>query len=211
VFTGIVEEIGVVRGIKKGVEAITLQIQASFTPQLEFGESVAVNGTCLTVEAKAGDDFQAQVMPQTFRHTNLSQLQLGSRVNLERALRLDSRLGGHIVQGHVDGVGRILSSFTESNAVVLWISLPEELEPYVLLHGSIAVDGTSLTISALEANRFAVSLIPHTRGQTILGEKRVGELVNLEADVLGKYVEKLLTKKENTGLTLEKLARFGFV
>jgi riboflavin synthase len=209
-FTGIVEEVGMIKAVKKASESILLQIQADFTSQLELGESVAVNGACLTVEEKNPRDFQAQVMPQTFHHTNLNLLQPGSRVNLERALPLSGRLGGHLVLGHVDGVGKIISRDARSNAVIFWLSAPEDVNPFLLLHGSVAVDGASLTIAELEAGRFAVSLIPHTRAKTILGERKQGELVNLEADVLGKYVQKFLLQKENPGLSMETLARYGF-
>lgn len=210
-FTGIVQEVGRVQGIDKQGESILIQLAAAFASELELGESVAVNGTCLTVEAKRDGSFQAQVMPQTFRHTNLSLLQKGSRVNLERALRLDSRLWGHLVLGHVDGVGKVLSIKPQGNAVVFWISAPKEVAAYLIPKGSIAVDGTSLTVAELKEDSFAVSLIPHTRGVTILSERKVGELMNLEADVLGKYVKKYLEKDDRAGLSLDKLAQYGFV
>lgn len=209
-FTGIVQEVGTVKNLSKTGESILIQIEAAFAPALEPGESVAVNGTCLTVEAKGEHSFSAQVMPQTFRHTNLGLLQKGSRVNLERALRLDSRLGGHLVLGHVDGVGKVQSIRPQGIAVILWIGATPEVAQYLIPKGSIAVDGTSLTVAEFKRDSFAVSLIPHTRGVTILGERKVGELVNLEADVLGKYVKKYL-EKDSPGLSLEKLVGLGFV
>jgi len=208
-FTGIVEEIGTVEGINQSGESILLQIQASFAPDLKLGESVAVNGTCLTVEANEAGVFQAQVMPQTFRYTNLRFLQKGSRVNLERALRLDSRFGGHLVLGHVDGVGKVLRISPQGNAVIFWFSASWDVAQYLIPKGSIAVDGTSLTVAEIRGDSFAVSLIPHTRSATILGERKVGELVNLEADMLGKYVKKYM-EQEEPGLSKDKLARFGF-
>ncbi|MDF2667892.1 MAG: subunit alpha of riboflavin synthase [Paenibacillus sp.] len=193
-FTGIIEEIGRMRRIRKQGQAMILTIEARILLEdVKLGDSIAVNGVCLTVIAFDSDSFTVDVMPETFRLTTLARLQNGSRVNLERAMQASSRFGGHIVQGHVDTTGTIVARHREENAVVFQVE-PGSVEPmkYMLPHGSITIDGISLTLVAVSEQSFTVSIIPHTLAQTILEEKQPGDTVNLECDILGKYIERLL-------------------
>ncbi len=191
-FSGIVEETGKVAEVRRGRESLVLTIRARLALEgTRVGDSIAVNGVCLTVRALQGDAFTADVMAQTVRATTLGELRPGDPVNLERALRLGDRLGGHLVTGHVDGVGRILRREPRENSTLLEISLPPELAPYLVPKGSVAVDGVSLTVAALRPASFEVALIPHTAAVTTLGRRRPGDRVNLEADLFGKYVARL--------------------
>ncbi|MDP3937822.1 MAG: riboflavin synthase [Deltaproteobacteria bacterium] len=189
-FTGIVETLGRVRGITRVSGARRLTIEARL-PTLSLGESIAVNGVCLTVSRKGRGSFQAEVSPESVRRTALDGLRVGSKVNLERALRADGRLGGHIVQGHVDGVGKVVRIEPEANAWMYTFEAPAAVARYLVEKGSVAVDGVSLTVAGLRGRRFKVAIIPHTASNTTLGDREPGEPVNLEADVLAKYVEKL--------------------
>ena len=203
-FTGIIEEIGKVKALRRGARSFTLEIEASRVLEgTQVGDSIATNGVCLTVTRMDGSGFAADVMPETVERTALKRLQPGSRVNLERALTLNSRLGGHLVAGHVDATGRIAA---------LWLEIEAEpaLLRYVVEKGSIAVDGVSLTVARVDGRSFAVSLIPHTQGVTTLHERRVGERVNLESDMLAKYVEKLMGRAPQGGLTFDFLYENGF-
>lgn len=192
-FTGIVEEMGTVREVRHGAKSSILTIKASAVLEgTRVGDSIATNGVCLTVTSLGGDCFKADVMAETVRRTNLSELRAGDRVNLERALRLQDRLGGHLVSGHIDGLGRIARVTREDNATWVTIAAEPGLLRYVLERGSIAVDGVSLTVARLTAQDFSVSLIPHTGAETILLGKQPGATVNLECDLIGKYVERLL-------------------
>ena len=198
-FTGIVEEIGRIKNIRRGVRSITLDIEAcKVLEDVHVGDSICTNGVCLTVTemsaASAGGQgwFRADVMPETMRMTSLSQLQAGSEVNLERALTLNTRLGGHIVSGHIDGTGRIVRREKDDNAIWMWIECDRQLMKYIVPKGSITIQGISLTVAKVEDVRFAVSLIPHTQGVTTLHSAKVGSMVNLETDIIAKYVEKLL-------------------
>jgi riboflavin synthase len=192
-FTGIVEELGEVVEVRPQREAARLAVRGKIvTADAEYGDSIAVNGVCLTVAGSDGDVFTADVMKETLDRSALGVLQPGSRVNLERAVRADQRLGGHIVQGHVDGTGVLLSREPAEHWEVLRVSLPAELDRYVVEKGSIAVDGVSLTVTSVDTGGFAVSLIPTTLRGTTLGVKQPGDPVNLEVDVIAKYVEKLL-------------------
>jgi riboflavin synthase len=192
IFTGIIEEIGQVKQIKRGQQSFSLSIKAAkVLEEVKLGDSIAVNGVCLTVTGYSGASFEADVMPETYQRTTLKTLKSGSPVNLERALRLSDRLGGHLVQGHVDGIGTIINKSVEDIAILYGIEAPAEILKYVLKKGSIAVDGVSLTVVEVDNNRFSVSLIPHTAKLTILGWKREGDPVNLETDIIGRYVEKL--------------------
>lgn len=192
-FTGLVEELGAVTAVEEQGDAIRLTIEAPVVlADASHGDSIAVDGVCLTVADLAGDAFTADVMRQTLTHTALSRLAVGTKVNLERALAVGARLGGHIMQGHVDGTATLLSRTTSEHWDVLRFSLPADLARYVVDKGSIAVSGTSLTVADLGRDWFEVSLIPTTLAETILGELAVGDPVNLEVDVLAKYVEKLL-------------------
>lgn len=193
-FTGLVEEIGTMRRMTRQGQAMVLTIGASKVLEgVKLGDSIAVNGVCLTVIAFDGSSMTVDVMPETFRKTTLRQLAIGSPINLERAMQAGGRFGGHIVQGHVDGVGTIVSRKPEDNAIVFRIQ-PErpELMKYVISHGSITLDGISLTVVHAAEDYFTVSIIPHTLEQTILRHKQPGESVNIECDVLGKYIERLL-------------------
>jgi riboflavin synthase len=192
-FTGLVEELGTVTAVEEQGDAIRLTVEAPVVlADASHGDSIAVDGVCLTVAGMAADAFTADVMRQTLTHTALSRLAVGTKVNLERALAVGARLGGHIMQGHVDGIATLLSRTTSEHWDVLRFSLPADLARYVVDKGSIAVSGTSLTVADLGEDWFEVSLIPTTLEETILGELAAGDPVNLEVDVLAKYVEKLL-------------------
>lgn len=192
-FTGIVEELGTVAAVADRGDAVRLTITASTVLEdVEHGDSIAVDGCCLTVAGTGAGSWSADVMAQTLAMTSLGQLTPGARVNLERAATLQTRLGGHLVQGHVDGVGTILHRSPGRHWEVVTVSLPPALARYVVDQGSIAVDGVSLTVVAAGEDRFTVSLIPETLARTTLGTKQVGDPVNLEVDVIAKHVEKLL-------------------
>lgn len=191
-FTGIVEECGTVLGVLKNGVSGSLQIQASTVLEgTKTGDSIAVNGVCLTVTKLTKSSFTADVMAETFRRTNLGNLGKNSRVNLERAMAADGRFGGHIVSGHIDGTGVISRIKEEGNAVWIYISAPQSILNLIVEKGSVAVDGISLTVAAVSDKEFAVSVIPHTRENTALSGKKTGAVVNLENDIIGKYVQKL--------------------
>ncbi|MBB2746075.1 UNVERIFIED_ORG: riboflavin synthase [Microbispora rosea subsp. rosea] len=191
-FTGIVEELGEVVALEPRGDSARLTVRgAVVTADAGHGDSIAVNGVCLTVAGAEGDSFTADVMKETLDRSSLGALSPGSRVNLERAVRADQRLGGHIVQGHVDGTGEVLSREPGEHWEVVRLSLPADLARYVVEKGSIAVDGVSLTVAGVTDDSFSVSLIPTTLELTTLGRKKPGEPVNLEVDVIAKYVEKL--------------------
>jgi|SRR5437868_13565223 len=192
-FTGIVEELGEVVALRAHGDSAVLTLRGKVvTGDARHGDSIAVNGVCLTVVGVDGETFTADVMRETLEHSSLGGLTAGARVNLERAVRADQRLGGHIVQGHVDGTATVLARTPGERWEEVRFSLPAALSRYVAYKGSIAIDGVSLTVSAVEAESFAVSLIPTTLELTTLGHRAVGDLVNLEADVIAKYVEKLV-------------------
>lgn len=192
-FTGLVEELGKVKGIVRGAKSVKLTITANQVIQdMKIGDSIAVNGTCLTVVAFADTWFTADVMPETVKSTVLAGFTMGDTVNLERTLRVGDRFGGHIVSGHVDGIGTIIEKEKNDNAVIVHIQTQPEIMRYIVKKGSIAIDGISLTVVECDQYGFTVSLIPHSAAMTTLGFKKVGNVVNLEVDVIGKYVEKLL-------------------
>lgn len=216
-FTGIIEQLGTIREIKTRGETLEVTIEAKeVLSDVSIGDSIAVNGVCLTVTSYTSTYFTADVMPETFRKTSLQQLDRGSKVNLERAMLAGGRFGGHIVQGHVDGTGVITAIETEQNAVLFSIRPHDSsLFQYMFPQGSIALDGISLTLVKADGNELAVSIIPHTLSETVLQFKKKGDLVNLECDVLGKYVKQLLhfqNKQENKE-TIDKpfLEQHGFV
>jgi riboflavin synthase len=193
VFTGIVEELGRVAAIDHGAQSARLTVQGPVVVDgARAGDSIAVNGVCLTVVEVAGDAFTADVMQETLDRTALGRCERGSPVNLERAVTPQTRLGGHLVQGHVDGTGRVTAREPGDRWEVVRVSLPEPLRRYVAEKGSIAVDGVSLTVVSVDDDAFTVSLIPETLARTTLGTRRVGDEVNLEVDVVAKYVERLL-------------------
>ncbi len=209
-FTGIVEEVGTVRRLIQTPNRCELELSATIVlAGTKIGDSIAVNGVCLTVTKLGTDHFTADVMPETLRRSSLGMLKSGSAVNLERAMAADGRFGGHIVAGHIDGTGKIQSIQPEGNAVLVTISASPELLRYIVKKGSIAIDGVSLTVASVTHTDFTVSLIPHTGAETTLLRHRSGETVNLENDIIGKYVEKLMQPKKS-GLTMEKLHRYGF-
>ena len=209
-FTGIIEEIGKIKSITRSSRSVALEIQAKkVLEDTKVGDSIATNGVCLTGTSLTGGGFRADVMPETMRRSNLGTLKPGDRVNLERALCLSSRLGGHIVAGHVDGTGRITDIQRDDIAVWITISADAQLLRYMIEKGSITVDGVSLTIAYVDEAVFRVSVIPHTQEETTLTGKHTGDIVNLENDMIARYVEKLMGK-ENKGLSLEFLQANGF-
>lgn len=196
-FTGLIEELGKVQSLTVAGESYRLTVGAKKVLQdLAIGDSVAVNGACLTVVAKTDNAFTVDVMPETARCTVIGTLHVGEGVNLERTLRFGDRLEGHLVAGHVEGVGRILHRQEDGNAVVFRIGCEKSLIHYIIEKGSVAVDGISLTVTAVEENCFSVSVIPHTAAVTTLGFKRVGDKVNVETDLIGKYIEKFVGKED---------------
>ncbi len=192
-FTGLVEALGTVRRIDTAGAGRQLVVTAPFAAELALGESVAVNGACLTVVERDADGFRFEIGPETLVRTNLGEFKPGDRVNLERSLRLSDRLGGHLVQGHVDGLGSIAERHRDGEWEMVWFAAPAALTAQMVAKGSIAVDGISLTLVDVTANRFSVALIPHTLACTTLGFKPVGTTVNLETDLLAKYVQKMLS------------------
>lgn len=192
-FTGIVEEIGFVEGVTKGAKSSRLRIKADTVLEgTRIGDSICTSGVCLTVTKLEGAYFEADVMAETMRRSKLGSLNPGSKINLERAMQLNGRFGGHMVSGHIDGTGKILAMVKEENAVWVSISAEESLLRYIVEKGSIAIDGVSLTVAAVGHSEFKVSVIPHTGMETTLLKQKVGDAVNLECDIIGKYVEKLL-------------------
>lgn len=214
-FTGIIEEIGTVERVRRGAHSAVLTVRARTVLEgTKIGDSIAVNGICLTVTALGGGSFSADVMHETLNRSALAGLSAGTHVNLERAMSADGRFGGHIVAGHVDGVGKIARVRRDDTAVWYTVEAARPVLRYVVEKGSVAIDGISLTVAAVTETDFSVSVIPHTAAKTVLGERRAGDLVNLETDVIGKYVEKLLApapeQREGGGITREFLSRYGF-
>lgn len=214
-FTGIVEEMGAIRSIRRGAHSAVLSIGAkTILSDLKVGDSVAVNGVCLTATGKDSGGFTADVMHETLDRSSLGALSVGNHVNLERAMAADGRFGGHIVSGHIDGTGHITGLRRDDNAVWYTVEASPALLRYIVEKGSVTIDGISLTVASVETDRFSVSIIPHTAAVTVLGEKRPGDVVNLETDIIGKYVEKLLrpevpAQPENK-ITLDFLTQNGF-
>ncbi|SHI02561.1 riboflavin synthase alpha chain [Sporobacter termitidis DSM 10068] len=215
-FTGIIEEIGAVMSVQKGAKSARLAIRGALIfGDLKVGDSVAVNGVCLTATGVGDRTFTADVMAETLRRSNLGGLAAGSRVNLERAMAADGRFGGHIVSGHIDGTGRIVHTARDDNAVWVTVSAPPDIMRLIVEKGSVAIDGISLTVARVDGDSFAVSLIPHTGAATTLLDKAAGGTVNLENDIIGKYIERLAgfggqkERAKNT-ITMEFLANAGF-
>jgi len=215
-FTGIIEEIGTVVNILSGAKSSRVTISANIIfSDLKLGDSVATNGVCLTVSALTSHTFTADVMHETLKYTSLAGLANGTRVNLERAMAADGRFGGHIVSGHIDGTGIVCEIRQDDNAVIYTISAESDIVKYIVKKGSIAIDGISLTVTHVDDASFSVSIIPHTLGETVLADRKSGDTVNLEVDMLAKYIEKLILGKETKAstqrtITAEFLAKNGF-
>lgn len=215
-FTGIVEEIGTVKHIVSSHDSGEIAIKASCVLEgTKIGDSIAVNGVCLTVTSLQFDGFTADVMPETLRRSNLGQLKYGNLVNLERAMAADGRFGGHIVSGHIDGIGQIVEQRREGNAVWIRIQTTPDIQRLIVEKGSIAIDGISLTVAKVSPSDFQVSVIPHTGSETTLLTKRPGTKVNLENDIVGKYVQRLIQPESQkteseSHITMEFLSRHGF-
>lgn len=213
-FTGIVEDVGSIGSIEQNGSSLVLQIKAKFASELTLGESVAVNGICLTVTKKDDASFSADVTPETFRRTSLSLLSAGSPVNLERAMRADGRFGGHIVSGHIDGTGRLTAIRREDNAYNVFFRVEKPLFRYIIEKGSVALDGISLTVASVknEGNygEFSVAVIPHTWENTALKNKRVGSIINVECDVVGKYIEHFVNIGSSSPTSSEKIDMMTF-
>lgn len=219
-FTGIVEEVGAIKNIKRGQHSAVLTIHAkTVLEETRIGDSIAVNGICLTVTRLFPDGFSADVMHETLNRSSLAGLTAGSVVNLERAMPANGRFGGHIVAGHVDGVGHIANIRKDDTAVWYTVLAGPEILRYVVEKGSITIDGISLTVARVDSRSFAISAIPHTVSVTVLADRKPGDIVNLETDIIGKYVEKLLhfsqeeaapAPKQSSGITKEFLTRYGY-
>ena len=210
-FTGIIEEMGAVKGLRRDAGAARLTLSASKVLEgTVIGDSICVNGVCLTVVDLGAKEFSADVAVETLKVTNLGELKAGSRVNLERALQLSARIGGHLVSGHVDAVGRIREKREEGNGWRIFFDAPAAVLRYVIKKGSIAIDGISLTVADVDGSGFAIAMIPHTAKLTTLGYKSTSDSVNLESDIIGKYVERLLPGRTDAGVSLETLKKSGF-
>lgn len=214
-FTGIIEEVGTIKSVRERPDQAALLISAAqISGSLGLGDSVAVNGACLTVVQHSTESFLCELSQETLRLTTLSRIRVGSPVNLERSLTLNSRLGGHLVQGHVDGLGELGSALPSGNGLEMSFTYPPELERYLVRKGSVAVDGISMTIASLQKNSFTVAVIPHTIGMTNLRHLKIGDAVNLETDIIGRYLERFVqlgsAGNENAKLTVEYLREQGF-
>ncbi|MCB2293716.1 riboflavin synthase [Clostridium algoriphilum] len=214
-FTGLIEEIGEIKSIAKGAKSARITIKAEKVMLgVELGDSISTNGVCLTVTEFNKNSFSVDVMAETIRSSNLGKLKPGSYVNLERALRASDRLGGHIVSGHIDGIGTIVDLYSEDNATWVSVETSKDILKYIVHKGSIAMDGISLTVAYVNENIFKVSIIPHTKGETTLVTKKIGDVVNLESDMMAKYVEKLLiygnAPKEKKPINMSFLEENGF-
>lgn len=217
-FTGIIEEVGVLEELSTGNGFGVMEIKCNkVLEDTKIGDSIATNGVCLTVKEKGSRSFKAEVMGETLAKSNLGSLKIGDKLNLERALKLSDRLGGHIVSGHIDGVGTIVSIKEESNGTWFTISAPKDVLKYIIYKGSIGIDGISLTVAHVNNEEFKVSVIPHTLDNTILIDKQINSKVNLECDLIGKYIEKFINIKnenqeikETSNITMEFLMTNGF-
>ncbi len=212
-FTGIIEELGTVGQMDRRPDSIKLTVHAQKVLEgTQLGDSIAVNGVCLTVTALTDSSFTADVMHETMRRSSLNDIKSGSKVNLERAMQVGGRLGGHIVSGHIDGTGHISRIATDGIARIITIAISKDMEPFIVEKGSIAIDGISLTVVSVGNSQFSVSIIPHTMANTTLIDKHPGSVVNLETDIIGKYVHSFtaVSLPKRNGLTLETLLENGF-
>lgn len=217
-FTGIIEGRGTLVETRPAGEAKAVAVVSDFELQgTRIGDSIAVNGACLTVTSIAGRRFTADVSPETLSRTTFATARIGERLNLERAMRLSDRLDGHLVSGHIDGLATLVQRETAANALVLTFSVPGELTRFMIVKGSVAVDGVSLTINLVDEGRFQVSVIPHTAAITTIGGKTIGDAFNIETDLIGKYVQRFLSPDQEApqgasrGIDMELLARSGFL
>ncbi len=215
-FTGLIEDVGTVRELRKSANSVRLTLATRIPMnEIELGESIAVNGVCLTVVTFGNGQFTADVSPETVARTGLAGLAIGSRVNLERALQVGARLGGHIVSGHVDTVATVCGVAEDGNAIRITFAIDPRHNRYVVEKGSVAIDGISLTVNTVSEGSFSVAIIPHTLEMTTLKGLKVGSKVNIETDIIGKYVERLLGKKSaddsGAGVDLDFLAKHGFL
>ena len=213
-FTGIIEEVGIVKTVQHSGNNSFIRIEAKkILEDIHLGDSIAVNGVCLTVTHFDSTTFQADVMNETLNRSSLGKLTNGSPVDLERAMAANGRFGGHIVSGHIDGTGTITDIRNDGIAVWYTVSAKPEIMHYIVEKGSVAIDGISLTVAKVTESSFSVSIIPHTASQTVLGSKKVGDIVNLENDIIGKYIEKLIRPAEpsESGLSMKILAENGFI
>ena len=220
-FTGIIEAMGTIAQLRKTGAGISMAVTAALDlEQTAIGDSIAVNGACLTVVKIENQRFHVDVSPETLAATTLSDVQIGQRVHLERALRLSDRLDGHLVSGHVDGIGTVARRQAQGNAIIIGIKVPESLTRYMIVKGSVAVDGVSLTINRLQKDLFEVSVIPHTTAVTTIGDFKPGTRVNIETDLVGKYIERFVNDPAGDrdekgparkGIDREFLAKSGFL
>ncbi|MDX2440071.1 MAG: riboflavin synthase [Desulfobacterales bacterium] len=220
-FTGIIEGFGTISGIKPSGQSRRMAINADYElDNTKIGDSIAVNGACLTVVSFSGKRFEVDVSPETVAKTTLGKAKIGDRLNLERALCISDRIDGHLVSGHIDGIGKIKSRKTEENAIIITFNIPESVSYYIIKKGSVAVDGISLTVNECDHESFQVSIIPHTAKLTTLGFKKISDSVNVETDMIGKYVERFVTqtkasgnekKTEKSSVDMQLLARTGFI
>ena len=216
-FTGIIEKLGVIRKIQPVAGGKRISVETGLAlSETAIGDSIAVNGACLTVVSKTGSQFTADLSPETVLKTTFSTKRVGDRVNVERAMRLSDRINGHLVSGHIDGVGAVSARREDANAIIITISVPPDLAGYMIPKGSVAVDGISLTINQCDENSFGISIIPHTAQLTTIGFCAMGDAVNIETDILGKYVSRLLKEgrqesSDSNSLGLATLAKNGFL
>ncbi len=220
-FTGIIEGFGTISGIKPSGQSRRMAINADYElDNTKIGDSIAVNGACLTVVSFSGKRFEVDLSPETVAKTTLGKAKIGDRLNLERALCISDRIDGHLVSGHIDGIGKIKSRKTEENAIIITFNIPESVSYYIIKKGSVAVDGISLTVNECDHESFQVSIIPHTAKLTTLGFKKISDSVNVETDMIGKYVERFVTqtkasgnekKTEKSSVDMQLLARTGFI
>lgn len=211
-FTGLIEDLGEVKRIAKTGKGISLVISTQLDMKdFKKGESIAVNGVCLTLVTLTPQGFKVEVSPETIKRTNLGDLKEGDHVNLERALKLNDRLGGHLVTGHVDATGTLIGRHQDGNFCQMVFTAPQEVMKFVIEKGSIAVDGISLTVNRCSKQDFTITIIPYTLKHTNLGERKLGDKVNLEADLIGKYVEKFVNSNREKGINRQLLAEYGFI
>lgn len=217
-FTGLIEEVGEITSVTRKGNSAQITVRAGkILKDTKIGDSISTNGVCLTVTEKTSNTFTVDVMPETMKRTNLKNFKYGSKVNLERALRVGDRLDGHMVSGHVDGLGKIANYLKEDNAVWITVEADKSLLKYIIEKGSIAIDGTSLTVAYVDDRSFKVSIIPHTGEATTLLDKKIGYEVNLECDMVGKYIEKFMKYEEdkseesNSNLNEDFLRQNGFM